>query len=207
MTRFALTLSLVLSTVAIARADEKKDMPGTTAKEGASASDTKKEKLLKDISRMAMPVAQHKLLEPLVGKWITTAKLWWGQPKPEQVTGHAEANWILGGRFVEEHYDSVMWGKPYAGNGVIGFDTRSKKYVSTWIDTWGTWITEEEGAMDPTGKVLTLTAQDYDETGAKTRPIKFIYTLDGNDHHIMRVYEMVQGKETLTMEVDYRKAK
>jgi hypothetical protein len=207
MTRLSLTALPLLLLAATAAGDEKKDMPGTTAKEGASVSDTKKEKVLKDIARKAEPVAEHKRLDPLVGKWTTTSKLWWGGKKPEQATGHAEANWILGGRFVEEHYDSVMWGKPYAGTGVIGFDTRSKKYVSTWIDTWGTWITEETGSMDKDGKVLTLTADDYDETGAKTRPIKFVYTIDGNDHHIMRVYEVIQGKETLTMEVDYRKAK
>ena len=33
------------------------------------------------------------------------------------------------------------------------------------------------------------------------------YTIDGNDHHVMRVYETIQGKETLTMEVDYKKTK
>jgi hypothetical protein len=207
MNRRFIALGLLVVATSAARADEKKDMPGTAAKEGASPSDTRKDKLLKDIARKAAPGPEHKLLDPLVGKWTTTAKMWWGGKKPEQATGHAEAKWILGGRFVEEHYDTIMWGKPYAGNGILGFDTRTKKYVSTWIDTWGTWITEEEGTMDQTGKVLTLTAQDYDETGAKTRPIKFIYTIDGNDHHIMRVYEVVEGKETLTMEVDYQKAK
>ena len=79
--------------------------------------------------------------------------------------------------------------------------------MSTWIDTWGTWITVEEGAADATGKVLTLTAQDYDSATGKTRPIKFVYNIDSNDHHVMRVYETIEGKETLTMEVDYKKTK
>jgi hypothetical protein len=37
--------------------------------------------------------------------------------------------------------------------------------------------------------------------------VKFVYTIESNDHHVMRMYEQIQGKETLTMEVDYKKAK
>ncbi|MGZ3426740.1 MAG: DUF1579 domain-containing protein [Polyangia bacterium] len=207
MTRLALVLSTVALFGGAAGAQEKKELPGSTAKAGTAAGDAHKEKILHNITRSAAPDAHHKLLEPLVGKWNTQAKQWLGDPKPETTTGHAEIKSILGGRFVEEHYDSVIFGKPYQGQGVIGFDTRTKKFVSSWVDTWGTWITVEEGDADATGKVLTLTAQDYDSASGKTRPVKFIYTIDGNDHHVMRVYETIEGKETLTMEVDYKKAK
>lgn len=164
-----------------------------------------KDKLQKEIARYATPDEHHKALQPLVGSWNTRAKLWLGGPKPEQVTGHAEVKSILGGRFVEEHYDTVILGKPFAGQGVLGYDTRAKKYVATWIDTWGTWITVEAGGADATLKKLTLTAEDYDVATGKTRPLKFVYDLDGNDHHVMRVYETIEGKETLTMEIDYRR--
>jgi hypothetical protein len=208
MTRPALMVLLAAALAGgAALAQEKKELPGSTAKAGTASGDAHKDKLLHNITRAAAPGAQHKLLEPLVGKWITQSKQWLGDPKPESATGHAEVKSILGGRFVEEHYDSVIFGKPYQGQTVIGYDTRSKKFVSTWIDTWGTWITVEEGNADATGKILTLTSQDYDETGAKTRPVKFVYNIDSNDHHVMRVYEMLQGKETLTMEVDYKKTK
>jgi hypothetical protein len=204
MNRLAIALVLVAATAA---AQEKKEVGGTNVKAGTGVGDAHKENLLHSIARAAQPDQHHKLLDPLVGKWNTQAKQWLGDPKPETSTGHAEVKWILGGRFVEEKYDSVIFGKPYQGQGVTGFDTRTKKFVSTWIDTWGTWITVEEGSADSTGKILTLTAQDYDSATGKTRPIKFIYNIDGNDHHVMRMYETIQGKETLTMEVDYKKAK
>jgi hypothetical protein len=204
MTRIAIALTL-LSVAAYAQ--EKKEVAGTSVKAGTAVGDMHKENLLHSIARSAAPDAHHKLLEPLVGKWNTQAKQWLGDPKPETSTGHSEVKWILGGRFVEEHYDSVIFGKPYQGQGEMGFDTRTKKYVSTWIDTWGTWITVEEGGVDATGKVLTLTAQDYDSATGKTRPIKFVYNIDSNDHHTMRVYETIEGKEMLQMEVDYKKTK
>src|SRR5262249_52926367 len=139
--------------------------------------------------------------------WTTKAKQWLGQPKPESATGHSEVKSILGGRFIQESYDSIIFGKPYQSQLVMGYDTRAKKYVASWIDTWGTWVTVEERGGDEAGKKLTLTAQDYDVAGGKTRPIKFVYDIDSNDHHVMRMYEMIQGKETLTMEVEYKKAK
>ncbi len=200
----ALSLALVAGT---AEAQSNNQIQGTTAKAGASVGDAHKERILHDVSRAAKPDEHHKLLEPLVGKWTTRARQWLGTPRPETATGHAEVKSILGGRFVEEHYDSIICGKPYQGQGVIGYDTRAKKFVSTWIDTWGTWITLEEGEADATGKKLTLTAQDYDVAAGKTRPIKFVYDIDSNDHHVLRMYEMIEGKETLTMEVDYKKAK
>jgi len=190
-----------------AHAQEKKEVGGTNVKAGAAVGDMHKEKLLHSIARSAAPDEHHKLLEPLVGKWNTQAKQWLGDPKPETSTGHSETKWILGGRFVEEMYDSDIFGKPFQRQGVMGFDTRTKKYVATSVDTWGTWITVEEGSIDSTGKILTLTAQDYDSATGKTRPIKFIYNIDTNDHHVMRVYETIQGKETLTVEVDYKKTK
>jgi uncharacterized protein DUF1579 len=192
---------------ATAQAQSNNQISGTTAKAGASVGDAHKEHILHDVSRAAQPDEHHKLLEPLVGKWTTRAKQWLGTPKPETATGHAEVKSILGGRFIQESYDSIIFGKPYQSQLVMGYDTRAKKFVAAWIDTWGTWITVEEGSADESGKKLTLTTQDYDVVGGKTRPIKFVYDIDSNDHHVMRMYEMIQGKETLTMEVEYKKAK
>ena len=130
-----LRLPIAMLTAAIlagtARAQDDKPATETTAKAGASVGDAHKEKLLHDISRAASPDDHHKLLQPLLGKWNTQARQWLGTPKPETATGHAEVKSILGGRFVEEHYDSIIFGKPYQGQGVTGYDTRTKKFVST----------------------------------------------------------------------------
>ena len=44
------------------------------------------------------------------------------------------------------------------------------------------------------------------ETG-KTRPTKFVITIDSDEHHWKRIYERVAGKETMTMEIEYRRTK
>lgn len=199
-----LVLTLALPSVAAAQG---KSIQGTSATEGATVSDPHKARLLEEIAKTATPGPQHRMLKVLEGKWITNAKLWFGAPKPEQASGHDEAHAILGDRFIEDHYDSVVWGKPYAGQGLLGFDERAQKFVLAWVDTWGTWVTVAEGTADASGKTITLTTRDYDDATAKTRPVKFVITIDSNDHHVRRTYEKVQGKETLTMEIEYKRKK
>ena len=147
MLRFAIPLAAATLVCGGARAQENKQISGTSVKAGASIGDAHQEHLLHSIERSASPDEHHKLLEPLVGKWSTQAKQWLGDPKPETTTGHAEVKSTFGGRFVEEHYDSVIFGKPFQRQTVMGFDTRTKKFVATSIDTWGTWITVEEPAL------------------------------------------------------------
>ena len=201
------TLSIWLLLGGAAAAQSAANLQGTTAKEGSTVSDPKKAEMLKDIAKNATPDAHHQVLQALVGKFNTTSKMWLGGPKPEQATGHAEEKSVLGGRFIEEHYDSVVWGKPFNAQGLFGYDELSQKYVVAWVDTWGTWVTVAEGNADSSGKLVTLTTRDYDNPSGKTRPVKFVVDIEGNDHHIRRVYEKVEGKETMTMEIDYKRTK
>src|SRR5687768_2999967 len=51
----------------------------------------------------AQPGPEHEVLDPLVGSWNYTCKMWMvpGQPAMES-TGKIERKWILGDRFLEE---------------------------------------------------------------------------------------------------------
>lgn len=196
MTRLAILISTLLAA------------SGAQAqKAGATVTEPHKEKMLKEIAQYATPDQHHKALDALVGKFNTLSKLWFGEPKPEQATGHAQVGWVLGGRFVEEHYDTVIWGKPFAAQGVLGYDERESKYVIAWLDSWGTWVTVAEGDADTTGHTMTMTTRDYDNPAGKTRPVKFVISIDGNDHHVRRVYEKLKGVETMTMEIEYKRTK
>jgi hypothetical protein len=192
---------------AIGADEPKQPIQGTNVKEGATVTDAKKERILKDIKQYATPDLHHQRLEALVGKFDTKAKLWFGDPKPETASGRAEIQSLLGGRFIEEHYDSIIWGKPFSAQGTLGYDQLVEKYVISWIDNWGSWITVAEGDASPDGKTITLTTRNYDNPTGKSRPIKFVLAIDNPEHHWRRVYEKVQGKETMTMEIEYRKKK
>src|SRR5207247_8219601 len=61
------------------------------------------------ISPADKPGADHKKLEPLVGNWTFTMKMW-GEPgkPPQEGKGTAEEKWVVDGHFLQEdvHSDS-----------------------------------------------------------------------------------------------------
>src|SRR5262245_5511055 len=100
------------------------------------AQDVKKpqspEALLKLIAEAGKPGAEHKKLEPFVGDWTITLKVWAdpNQP-PAEVQGTAQRRWIMGGRFVQETVKVNHGGKTCEGLGLLGYDNGQKKFTAT----------------------------------------------------------------------------
>src|SRR5262245_20894808 len=61
------------------------------------------EDLLKALAEAGKPGPEHKKLQPLVGQWTFTMKLWTdpSQP-PAELNGTIERKWIMDGRFIQE---------------------------------------------------------------------------------------------------------
>src|SRR5215813_6335859 len=81
------------------------------------------EALLKALAEAGKPGPEHKKLEPFVGDWDVTVKLWTnpGQP-PAEAKGTAQRKWIMGGRFVQETVNIECHGKTCEGMGLLGYD-------------------------------------------------------------------------------------
>jgi hypothetical protein len=75
------------------------------------------------------PGEHHKRLEPMVGSWKARVS-WWAAPgAPPQVSdGAMTAEWILGGRFVKETFESYSPEMPFQGMGLYGYDNLRGKY-------------------------------------------------------------------------------
>ena len=91
------------------------------------------EALLKALAEAGKPGAEHKKLEPFVGKWTFTMKLW-TDPKqaPAEIKGTIERKWIMDGRFVQEtaRGECAKTGKTFEGLGLLGYDAGQKKFTS-----------------------------------------------------------------------------
>lgn len=112
---------------------------------------------------LAAPGTAHKLLARMAGSWSVRSACWMepGKP-PTESTGISEQKMILGGRFLHQEFSGEMMGGPFNGIGFMGFDNHTGKYVSTWMDTWGTAIYYFEGTAGADGKTVTQTC-DYDD--------------------------------------------
>ena len=89
------------------------------------------EALLKALAENGKPGAEHQQLQPFVGDWTFTLKVWTNPSQsPAELKGTVERKWIMGGRFVQETVrgECSKSGKTFEGLGLLGYDRGQKKF-------------------------------------------------------------------------------
>jgi hypothetical protein len=149
---------------------------------------------------------QHELLATHVGTWNAALKMTMDPTQPAQeFTGTAKYTMIMGGRFLQEEFESSMGGMPFNGLGTTGFDNLTGKFWLTWIDNAATGILWANGSLSEDGKVLTLNGKVNKayppELGAD---MKCVYRLISPDKFIFETYDKVgTPQEFRSMEITY----
>ena len=83
-------------------------------------------------AKLPKPGPEHKKLEPFVGHWTFTMKLWTDPNQaPAELKGTIERKWIMDGRFVQEtaRGECPQTGKTIEGLGLVGYDAAQKKFT------------------------------------------------------------------------------
>ena len=109
----------------------------------------------------AEPQKEHAWLQKLVGEWTyeVEAVMAPGQP-PVKVAGRARASarsadcGSLG-----EGQGEMPGGGPATTLITLGYDPSAKRFVGTWVGSMMTHLWVYDGALDTSGKVLTLDAE------------------------------------------------
>jgi hypothetical protein len=173
------------------------------AGESAKQPDGDKEKAMMEAwLKHATPGDAHQKLQPLVGQWTYTGKMWMDPSKPPtDMKGGCERKWILGNRFVEEHFTGEFFGTPFHGIGTIGYDNTLKQYVSSWVDNASTSITLSTGSIDATGNVITMTHECNCPIEHKPIKNRDVIRIVSDDKHELEMYKTgPDGKEVKMME-------
>jgi hypothetical protein len=196
---FAACFCLVIPAAAFAQAKDK------AAKGDAQAMDPKAAQEM--MAKAAAIGPQHEGLKKRVGEWNLTVKSWMdpSQP-PSENKSTSVVTALMDGRYIQEVSTGDMMGMPFQGIGITGYDNVLKKYVSTWMDNFGTGIMRSEGAADASGNVVNWTGESADPmTGKKMKYRMVDRTIDDNKH----VFEMFgpgpNGKEGKMMEITYER--
>jgi hypothetical protein len=132
----------------------------TVARGQQRASDEEKlRKIAEQEQALSGPVAEHKLLSRMVGKWDKEVKLWPGPAATPIITkGACENKMILGGRFLKS--ESAGTGSPIETLQIMGFDRRFGKYTYVGYDNYGTYYVTAEGAFEAGTKTFTLHGEE-----------------------------------------------
>ena len=156
--------------------------------------------------KLAAPGEHHAQLKALAGSWKTVVKSWEGPGEPKVSEGTCESTLMMDGRYLKEEYTGDFGGMPFQGIGITGYDNIKKKYVSSWVDNFGTGIMESEGTIDPAKKVITYHSKMPDPMNpmsGKMVPVKMTTRIVDDGSHIFTMYGNREGKEVRQMEITY----
>jgi len=164
------------------------------------------EPTLEDYAKAGQPGPEHKKLQPLVGSWTFTMKMWMDPSKKEPIEGSGvcERSWILGDRFIHETVTSDSFGQKFTGIGVTGYDNAQGKYTSGWIDSMSTGLATSLGSAD---KEFTFTGEHTDAVTKKKVKGRDVIKIDSNDKHVIEMFKEIEGKEVKVMEMTFTRKK
>jgi hypothetical protein len=92
--------------------------------------------------------------------------------------------------------------------GTCGYDNLKKKYFFTWIDNTGTGVMIGEGTWDASKKTLSTTSTMSNPMVGKVVTARGTETVvDANNWKMEMFSKGPDGKEFLTMRIDYKRAK
>jgi hypothetical protein len=188
----ALSVALLagLSLAGLSRAEEVKKTPSPA-------------ELLKALAENGKPGPEHKKLEPLVGDWTFTLKLWTNPNEaPAEVRGDIERKWVLGGRFVQETVQGKCdGGKTFEGLGLLGYDNAQKKFTATRACGLCGKVCSSKGAVTDSDKKFEFATEEYCPLCRETVKGRDELIIEGKDKVILNVYKTVKGKEVKVIEV------
>jgi len=180
------------------------------ADEKSKAKEMQMDPAMQDAMKRGAPGAHHKSLEPFVGHFTTTSRMWMKPGEaPQESTGYAEHTWVLGGRFLRMDVRGDMGGQPFEGLGYLGYDNIRGEYTAVWLDNMSTGVVRASGQFDPGTKQYTESGTfSCPLTGEKDRPFRGEWKVIDNDSLAYTMYNPgPDGKEVKGMEISYKRVK
>ena len=157
------------------------------------------------------PQKEHQWLQKLVGEWTSESECDAGPDQTRQKFTGTETVRSLGGLWTLGEGQGEM-----PGGGVakmlmtLGYDPQKKRYVGTWVGSMMTHLWVYDGALDTSGKVLTLDAEGPSFAGDGTTMAKYqdITEIKSDDHRVLSSRVLgPDGKWTQFMTAHYRRRK
>jgi hypothetical protein len=162
------------------------------------------EALLKALAEVGKPGAEHKKLEPFVGQWSFTMKLWTDpNQSPAELKGTIERKWIMDGRFVQEtaRGQCATTGKTVEGLGLLGYDAAQKKF--TGVRACGLCGTLSSGLItcDSSGTRFECVKEECCPLTAQKIKGRDEIVIENSDRIVMNSYKTFNDREVKVAEL------
>jgi len=160
--------------------------------------------VLKLLADSGKPGPEHQKLQPLVGNWKFTVKLWTDPSQsPAELKGTAERKWIMDGRFVQETVKGEFNGKSFEGLGLIGYHAGEKKFSTVRACGLCGTISHGYSTFDSTGNKLVYTTEECCPLSGEKIKDRDEVIIESTDRIVTNIYKTIDGKEAKVMEIVY----
>ncbi len=153
-----------------------------------------------------LPSKQHfDLISTFVGEWTTTTTSFNGETnEPTTSTGQARFFPAMNGRFICGDLEGTLFGKPFKGMGLWGFNTNQNRFESTWVDTQNTGISTFNGEKT-NDTTFTWTGTVTNPATGNAEQGKGVTTFTNENSFTYAFYVTINGKETKAYETTYNR--
>ncbi len=140
---------------------------------------------------MPEPGPEHAWLQQFVGEWAADTEAYVEPGKAPMRSESTEHIRPLGGFWTIAEVESTVMDKPFNAQMTLGYDDVQKQFVGTWIDSMTGHMWQYQGALDESGKTLTLESEGMCpmRPGKLTR-VKEVIRLADPDHKDYTSYMM-----------------
>ena len=128
--------------------------------------------------------AELQPLQAQIGEWGATTKMTMPGQAVVEENGNETVRWICSGRWQWSDFNGVLMGQPFEGHGITGYDAKTKKYVTFWIDSSTGTIASAEGTYDAASKTFTYTGNGVDPQG-KQKPFQQTLVQKDDDTRVL----------------------
>lgn len=149
---------------------------------------------------MPQPAAEHAWLQQFVGEWESETEAKMPHEDTTMTMKGTESTRSLGGFWTITEVKSTMMDQPFTGTMTLGYDTNKQKYVGTWVDSMTGHMWQYEGALDESGKVLTLESEGMcPMRPGKTTKFRETIEIKSPDHKVFSSAMMDENGQWTTM--------
>jgi Protein of unknown function (DUF1579) len=154
------------------------------------------------------PEQEHRWLDQLVGDWTSEGQATMEPGKPPETFKGTERVRSLGGLWILGEGQGEMPGGTQATTLLtLGYDPQRKRFVGTWIGSMMTHLWVYDGALDATGRVLTLETEGPGMTDqSRMARYRDVIEVLSEDHRVLTSHALGDdGTWRAFMRADYRR--
>ena len=141
-------------------------------------------------------------LDWLAGRWRVRQSFWADPAKAPVVDGgRAVFAAVLGGQHLQQELQ-IDSAKPFHGLGYFGYDAAAGRYDSLWMDVNFGGVVVAHGDCRPDGRACTFHGAMAGAHGVSV-PVREELRAQDADHFSYAYYERHDGREALTVKLDY----